>query len=407
MAVAPTGQIFKSLVFDGESSRNYGVYITGQAVYNAPERDVEMISIPNRNGTFALDKGRFENVEVTYPAGIFADTETDFANAVSDFRNFLCSRKGYVRLTDDYNQDEYRMAVYKSGLEVTPVNKKAGEFEITFDCKPQRYLKNGDASIGVSSGQSLFNPTLFDANPMLEVTGYGEISLNGEVMAVNNEPLGQTKLSKAGNANKITLDVSNLNTGDSIYKLEADKPQLEYGLSPKNGSFGSVEITSVSNCTAYLNGTLTKQKLIIVPDFPQIVKGTNVTVSASAFLTLTLNGTTYNGSVTVALQYSGSANTIGMTIARSGMPTTTDVYYDPYYKHPAYYGDSTKLIAPTPMYLDLDIGEAYGVVNGEVVSFNNIVSLPAELPKLKAGNNTITFDNTVTDLKVVPRWWKI
>ena len=70
MAVAPTGNIFKSLEFDGESSKGYGVYITGAAVYNAPEREVEMITIPGRNGSFALDHGRFQNIEVTYPAGI-------------------------------------------------------------------------------------------------------------------------------------------------------------------------------------------------------------------------------------------------------------------------------------------------------------------------------------------------
>ena len=111
MAIAPTGAIYKTLTFDGKSSAGYGVYITGQAVYNAPEREVEMITIPGRNGSFAFDKGRFENITVTYPAGIFADTESDFSEAISDFRNFLCSRSGYVRLQDDYNPNEYRMAV--------------------------------------------------------------------------------------------------------------------------------------------------------------------------------------------------------------------------------------------------------------------------------------------------------
>lgn len=407
MAVADTGNIFKSFIFDGENSRKYGVYISGQAVYNAPERDVEMITIPNRNGTFVLDNGRFNNIEVVYPAGIYADTEENFAKAVSDLRNFLCSRKGYCRLTDEYNPNEYRMAVYKSGLEVTPANRKAGEFEIVFDCKPQRYLEEGEVPLTVSSGDKVINPTLFDANPMLEVTGYGEITINGEVMTVNNDPLGQVQLSKAGTSNQRTLDVSNLNTGDSIYKLEADKPQLEYGMVPKSGSFSTVEITSVTNCTAYVSGTPTKQKIIIVPDFPQIVKGTSASVAASVNLTLVLNGTTYNGEITVTLVYSGSANTIAMSIARSDMPTTSSVSYSPYYQHPAYYGDSTKLIAPTPLYLDLDIGEAYGMVNSEIVSFNNIVSLPTELPMLKAGINEITFDNTVTDLKIIPRWWKI
>ena len=106
MAVTQTGAMYKSLTFDNQTSREYGVYITGEAVYNAPERAVEMISIPGRNGSFALDQGRFENIEVTYPAGIFAENESDFAQAVSDFRNFLCSKKGYCRLTDEYNPSE-------------------------------------------------------------------------------------------------------------------------------------------------------------------------------------------------------------------------------------------------------------------------------------------------------------
>ena len=101
MAVNQTGAAFKSLTFDNKTSREFGVYITGEAVYNAPEREVEMLSIPGRNGAFALDKGRFENIPVKYPAGVFTDNEADFAQAISDFRNFLCSKKGYCRLTDE------------------------------------------------------------------------------------------------------------------------------------------------------------------------------------------------------------------------------------------------------------------------------------------------------------------
>ena len=89
MAITPTGAIYKALTFDGVSSRNYGVYITGQAVFNAPQRDVEMINIPGRSGDFELDKGSFNNIEVTYKAGIFAKDEKEFAKAISQFRNFL------------------------------------------------------------------------------------------------------------------------------------------------------------------------------------------------------------------------------------------------------------------------------------------------------------------------------
>lgn len=148
MAITPlTG--FKAFTFDGETSTDYGVQILGEGVFNAPEREVEMINIPGRNGAFALDKGRFENIDVKYPANIIADSTADFAEAVSDLRNFLCSRKGYCRLTDDYHPDEYRMAVYREGLEVDERVLRAGDFDIVFDCMPQRFLTSGEDPITI------------------------------------------------------------------------------------------------------------------------------------------------------------------------------------------------------------------------------------------------------------------
>ena len=149
MAISPLGNEFKGLTFDGVSSKTYGVQILGKGVFNAPKRDVQMITIPGRSGDYALDKGRFENVEVTYPANLIADNTADFAEAISDFRNQLCGRQGYCRLEDEYNPDEYRLAVYKSGLEVTESVLKAGEFNIVFECKPQRWLTSGESAVTV------------------------------------------------------------------------------------------------------------------------------------------------------------------------------------------------------------------------------------------------------------------
>ena len=140
--------IFRSLTFDGVNSLDYGIYITGEAVYNAPERAVEMVTIPGKNGALAIDQGRFENIEVTYHAGCFADNQADFAEKVMKFRNALASRYTYKKLTDEYHSDEYRLGLYKSGLEVDAVHySTAGEFDITFDCKPQRFLTSGETAL--------------------------------------------------------------------------------------------------------------------------------------------------------------------------------------------------------------------------------------------------------------------
>lgn len=184
MAIAPTGAIFKDLRFDGTSlgtggvlTSTYGIYITGEAVYNAPTRDVNMITIPGRNGLFAQDNGRFDNITVTYPAGLFGATEADFRAGIEALRDQFCSRVGYRRLEDGYNPNEFRMAVYKSGLEVDPVQLKAGSFNLTFECMPQRWLKSGESFQVMTLYQYLDNPTTYAAHPVLSVQGYGTVKI--------------------------------------------------------------------------------------------------------------------------------------------------------------------------------------------------------------------------------------
>lgn len=181
--------VFKSLTFDGENSLDYGIYITGKAVYNAPERALEMVTIPGRNGTLAIDQGRFENIAVTYPAGAFGTTQTEYAGKATAFRNVLASRYKYVRLEDDYHPDEYRLGLFKNGLEVNPVSmSRAGEFDIVFDCKPQRFLKSGETVVTLTETGTITNPTLFNSKPLLVATGTGTITINGIEIAISETP---------------------------------------------------------------------------------------------------------------------------------------------------------------------------------------------------------------------------
>lgn len=739
MAIAPTGAIYKSLIFDGEDSRNYGVYITGEAVYNAPQRAVEMISIPNRNGAFALDKGYFENIEVTYPAGIFADNETNFAQAISDFRNFLCSRKGYVRLSDEYNPDEYRMAVYKSGLEVSPTQLRAGEFEITFDCKPQRFLTSGDyeitigqwgeiqtasgsiatfegngatgiksliaeinpvqagsgtpspsnpraisgwdgvsayvrgvnqwdeqwelggliwstgatmpasdrirsinycncipnttyyvkspntytsafwydaskAFIGynttnnamvtspptaryfklvntgvttynndicinypstetayhayngetktVSLGQTvyggtldvtsgtltvthgittvndltwtynsssavfwasvsgmlrpctltcshyaqdfsttvqaipnnriwnekyaysstnvvikdtrftdaatfksnmsgvqivyelatpttvqltaqqlsaisginnvwadsgdvtvqygnapnmIYNPTLFDAKPLLEVEGYGNINIGDDTITLNDVAMGEIDICSALNPSSTSSGLSytfalvfrdeNINNGDSIY-IPQVKARFEQ-VKKTDYTKLSCSVTSTSSATGSCTSSGTEKRI----DMENVgfTYGTASTKSGSVTFSqkYTYNGSESTVSRTLSLSIAYTTpKTITITLTLSNTIACFNTSGKSLYISKTY-ADSTKSALGHPTYIDLDIGEAYLISNGVPVSLNNVASLPNELPVLKPDGTEITYDNTVTDLKVVPHWWKV
>lgn len=407
MGVNVTGAIYKGLTFNGFNSKDFGVYITGEAVYNAPERDVEMIDIPGRNGSFARDNGRFNNIIVEYTAGMFGDAQTDFAEGISEFRNALCASVGYCRLEDDYNPDEYREAVYKSGLDVSPeLMGRAGEFKITFECKPQRFLKSGEiAQIIAASGDTLENPTRFASRPLLEVTGYGTIGLNGDEVEIISGPIGRTPLLLNKRMTKgaaltasfsVTPNYANMNSGDSVQILGGNIT-VDFGVTLMDIYNFSQTGNFVRNATGLNTNVLTFDLYNFVYQY-----GTAKTASASVEVGVYVGGTVAQyATITVSLSISAAGV---MTITVSTGSLGADSFG---LSLPAIFGVSSKSALGDPVYIDLDIGEAYKIEGGAVVGVNSAVSLGGELPELQPGENEIIFDRTVTALKIKPRWWKV
>lgn len=133
----------------GRDSRDFGVYISGDGTFNSPEKAYDFFEIPGRNGDLIGSNQRLMNVELTYRAFI----SNNFKKNMANFRSFLLSLNGYQRLTDSYHPDEFRLVCYTGAMEVEPTQMlDAGQFEITFICKPQRYLLTGETTY-------LFNST--------------------------------------------------------------------------------------------------------------------------------------------------------------------------------------------------------------------------------------------------------
>lgn len=411
----PTGGIYKYFSFDGVTSASFGVHLTGTGVFNAPTRAIEMVNIPARNGAFPQDMGYFENIEVTYTASIVADNETDFADAVSDLRNWLCSRKGYCRLEDDYNPDEYRMAVYKSGLEVEPFRLEQAEFEIVFDCKPQRFLKSGETPITVTSGNTITNPTLFDAKPLLEVEGYGNISFNGYNIDLFDDLVGTVIVERY--ANKY-LPYSNyigdiyVNANDPI---SLDTLYINYSFTRANTNF---TITSCVDSNIQYGGLGSAPLVSIVNNGETVAFGIQFgTVGYSALtakeawvsLTLTTtdsDGVSFVNNIRASIYYNGTES-ISYTLTGLNVPAQYYISNNPSVSYSLLEIQSTATTYGHPTYIDCDFGEAYAIKSNFPLSLGRYVGLGSELPTLASGANTITYDNTITSLKVTPRWWTV
>ena len=403
-------RIFKSFIFDGVKSEDFGARISGTAVYDAPEKDVELVNIPGRSGALIIDNNRFNNIPVTYPASIAGTDQADFSNKIRALRSFLTSRRGYKRLEDEYNLNEYRMGVYKDGLPVEPVaHGKAGKFDIIFDCKPQRYLKSGEAPYHFDDDGSIYNPTFFECSPLLKVLGRGVMTINGHEININVDPLGELNL---------------FNSVNGQHRAEANFANVPYvsgdDITVKNSAWSvtflarpgeyitDVSTSNLSNITAEVSKIDGGRAAIInmAKNSAAFVEGTSSTVTGSVKLYIDgkhSDSSNFTDTITlmVTISYDG-AKKITASLSMSGISNT--VYNSSNTVLGDGFIDSSVSSLNETLFVDCEIGEAY-TANGQ--SYNNAISLGAELPKLSPGTNAVVLPSTITSLDIIPRWWTI
>ena len=154
-------------------------------IFNKPDRDIEVISVPGRNGDLLFDNGRYKNVERKY---IVQAKGIEVAHALM---NDLLNKVGYHKLTDEYDTAYYYMARLKSIPKIVGFVGDAVKMEIVFDRMPQRWLitdaemvEEYDGSSSPYSGAVLFtvfNKTNNVALPKIEIQLSGSTSTTSDV----------------------------------------------------------------------------------------------------------------------------------------------------------------------------------------------------------------------------------
>lgn len=172
------------LTFAGRSTHDFGIWISGESTFSAPERNVESQEVAGRNGSLLFDKGNFKNMTVKYPAFI----KEGMPNKIRDFLNFAGSQIGYQRLEDTYHPYEYRMGRFKPNMTIDSSGymNRSGKFTLEFDCKPQRFLKSGEEITTLEADGVILNRTLQNAKPLLRVYGTaGAIEIGAETIEIS------------------------------------------------------------------------------------------------------------------------------------------------------------------------------------------------------------------------------
>lgn len=179
-------------VYDGVSSVDFNTYVASSNFYSSPAESVKREQVPGRNGDIFISNNRYENLKLK----VMTYIPEDAAEHAKHLRGFLMSRKNYCRYEESLNPDFFRMARFIGPFEPDPIDRWRGGVELTFDCKPQMFLKIGNIAKqyhthAYPDGFDLYNPFEFTALPIIYAYGTGSITINGVTVTILSIPTGQ------------------------------------------------------------------------------------------------------------------------------------------------------------------------------------------------------------------------
>lgn len=170
----------------GKTSDTLGVVVEHYPVRVVPERALTETEIAGRNGALIQYDGNWNNYTQEYEVYISAE-KTGLVRAARAVAEWLSAPVGYQRLEDSYEPDVYRMAYYAGGQDIESILNRFGRATISFNCKPQRYLKSGEATKTLTGSGTLTNITQFDALPIITVygSGVGTVTVNDTTVSIS------------------------------------------------------------------------------------------------------------------------------------------------------------------------------------------------------------------------------
>ena len=175
------------VIFNGISSQDLHIQVQTEPDYDFPEKDYEVTHVPGRNGDIVIDQGSWQNVSRKYNLAMDAG-KISYTEVASKLVQWLHSASGYARLEDSYEPDFYRMAMYKDSGSITNIYNKAGQIEVEFTCKPQRYFKSGEVADIFTTSTEYRNPTDFPAKPLIKIhgSGLGTVRIGAYTVTIND-----------------------------------------------------------------------------------------------------------------------------------------------------------------------------------------------------------------------------
>lgn len=148
-----------------------------------PTRKMTVVQIPGTNREVVEMEDAWESYDQVYRMFVGDGTYDQVHDLISDVAEKLY-KTGWQELLDDYDPDYFRLAYYQGPFDIENRRTAVGIFEISFKCRPEKFLITGNTEVTVASGGIINNPTEFKSKPLIyiEGTGNGTVTVGGKTM---------------------------------------------------------------------------------------------------------------------------------------------------------------------------------------------------------------------------------
>lgn len=361
--------------------------------FPTPEKDTVSFEVPGRSGDLLIDYGSYKNVELTVEIGIDGEAVNgDFLTLYDTLRAAVMVQRGYQRLEDSFYPDEYRQA-RAVNVERDQSDTVSGKAIITFDAKPQRYLKSGETAVisidpATTSLQNLIGigTDLFNDDFKNIITGQG-FPVGVEYMAVNI-----TDYASGGYSLKLTYPAGTVPVKDGLYMPVGAAMNPFAGESYQFGYIAN-EFLSTDNTITHTTTGGGPWAVFMTPLKAEIYQGSTKVASIlpeSTVITPPLDNLSYTP--LIHLTVSGAVKS-GVVLMLDENKIGLDT--------PATIGN----LPITDIYIDIETFNAYAISNGAVISLNNYVTLTGEF--IFNGPITVYSNANFVTCEIMPRWWII
>lgn len=155
---------------------DFGLELKPDFTYPTAEMDIEFEEVDGIDGSIAVSKNRYKDVEIEFPFYVWKNKKGFFSQS-EDIMRWVKSGKGWRRLviSDDYNHVYYAMPIVKSGI--SRGASIMGELNIGFRIKPYKKIKSGLESRVYKKHTTINNPSCDSSKPIFKIDAVGDVNL--------------------------------------------------------------------------------------------------------------------------------------------------------------------------------------------------------------------------------------